>query len=222
MTFNRAEFLAEMERLTKMEIPFLENEYKTQFGEHNMKSHSQTNLQLMTIKKILCFILFASMLGTSASGLAVVFKKTCVDSILDESARARKNASDNLVQQIQVIQKIAISDSRYKEDKEAADLLLPAISTVTIINTALGWGAYLNDYMSYGMVVKKGWEKENKEIDEINDQHIRLLKSALESVLRDANSVLLLDIFSRGLRDSILVFRDQVQAKVGKLSNCVN
>ena len=26
MTFNRAEFLAEMERLTKMEIPFLENE----------------------------------------------------------------------------------------------------------------------------------------------------------------------------------------------------
>ena len=26
MTFNRAEFLAEMKRLTKMEIPFLENE----------------------------------------------------------------------------------------------------------------------------------------------------------------------------------------------------
>ena len=26
MTFNRAEFLAEMERLTKMEIPLLENE----------------------------------------------------------------------------------------------------------------------------------------------------------------------------------------------------
>jgi hypothetical protein len=26
MTFNRAEFLEEMERLTKMEIPFLENE----------------------------------------------------------------------------------------------------------------------------------------------------------------------------------------------------
>ena len=26
MTFNRAEFLTEMKRLTKMEIPFLENE----------------------------------------------------------------------------------------------------------------------------------------------------------------------------------------------------